>query len=112
MFRFKVEILIDEEKVIADNVYNPNTMYNYIRDMFKHYHLKEVKTDTLNHIIFTDRGTNKDMGGLASVAIDLYQTDWFPKYAVKFLWISRNRDGSISESSIFDELEDFKVKGI
>ena len=112
MFRFKVEILLNEEKIIADHEYKPETLYTYIRDMFRQYHLKEVQTETPNHIIFVDRGTNKDMAGLASAAIDLHNSDWFPKYAEKFLWISRNRDGSISKSSIFDELKDFEVKGI
>lgn len=112
MFQFKVEILIDEEKVIADKVYEPETMYEYIKDMFRQYHLKEVETDKPNHIVFTDVGTDKDMAGLALAAIDLYDMEWFKKYAVKCLWISRNRDGSISESSVFDELKDFVVKGI
>lgn len=112
MCRFKVEILIDEEKVIADDRYEPEILYKYIRDMFKRFQLCEIKTDQSNHIIFIDRGTNKDMAGLASAAVDLYNTDWFSEYAMRFLWISRNRDGSISKSSIFDELKDFEIKGI
>ena len=62
MFRFKVEIIIDEEKVVKDQLYKPKTLYKYIKDVFNYYHLKEVKGNNLNHIVFVDRGNNKDYG--------------------------------------------------
>ena len=104
MFQFKVEILIDEEKVIADKVYEPETMYEYIKDMFRQYHLKEVETDKPNHIVFTDVGTNKDMAGLASAAMDLYDMEWFKKYAKEFYWYEPNKYGKVVKINAFDEL--------
>lgn len=112
MYKFKVEILLDEEKIKKDDKYEPQVMYDYIKDMFKHFDLPEVKTNKPNHIIFTDKGSNKDMGGLASAAFDLYEMDWFKKYAVEFYWYEQNNDNTVSKSNIFDELNDFKVKGI
>lgn len=112
MYRFKVEIVIDEEKVIKDDKYEPEVMYDFIRKMFKQFELPEIKTEEPYHLIFTDNGRNKDMGGLTSAAIDLYEMDWFKKYAIGFYWYSRNSDNTISKSSIFDELNNFKVKGI
>ena len=104
MFRFKVEIIIDEEKVIKDHLYNPKTMYKYIRDMFRQYHLKEVETNAPNHIVFTDIGTNKDMAGLASAAIDLSEMDWFKKYADEFYWYEPDKYGRIIKINAFDEI--------
>ncbi len=86
MFKYKVEILLDEGKIIADYEYKPETLYKHIRDMFRQYHLKEVHTETPNHIIFVDRGKNKDMAGLACAASDLSQIDWFKKYTDEFYW--------------------------
>ena len=34
-FKYKVEIVIDEEKVINDDIYEPSEMYEFIRNMFK-----------------------------------------------------------------------------
>lgn len=104
MFRFKVEILLDEEKIVADHEYKPETLYTYIRDMFRQYHLKEVQTDTPNHIIFIDRGTNKDMAGLACAAIDLSEMDWFRKYTDEFYWYEPNKLGEIVKINAFDEI--------
>ena len=104
MFRFKVEIIIDEEKVIKDKLYKPETMYKYIRDMFGQYNLKEEETDAPNHIIFTDIGTDKDMAGLASAAIDLSKMDWFRKYADEFYWYEPDKYGRILKMNAFDEI--------
>lgn len=104
MCRFKVEILIDEEKVIKDDKYEPKDMYDCIRKMFKRFDLPEIKTDKPYHFIFTDKGGSKDMGGLASAAIDLYETDWFKKYAVEFYWYEPDKYGNIIKLNAFEEL--------
>ena len=42
-FKYKVEIVIDEEKVINDDIYEPSEMYEFIRNMFKRFDLAEIK---------------------------------------------------------------------
>ena len=100
--KYKVEIVIDEEKVINDDIYEPKEMYEFIRNMFRRFDLPEIKTDKPYHLIFTDKGRSRDMGILASNAIDLYESDWFKKYAVEFYWHSRNNDNTISKILLFD----------
>lgn len=51
-FKYKVEIVIDEEKVINDDIYDPKEMYEFIRNMFKRFDLAEIKTDKPYHFIF------------------------------------------------------------
>lgn len=111
MYRFKVEILIDEEKVIKDDKYEPKDMYDCIRKMFKRFHLPEIKTDKPYHLIFTDKGGKKDLGGLGAAVMDLYNSDWFRRYAEKFLWYERENKEFYKED-IFKELDEFEVKGI
>lgn len=55
-FKYKVEIVIDEEKVINDDIYEPSEMYEFIRNMFRRFDLPEIKTDKPYHLIFTDKG--------------------------------------------------------
>lgn len=50
-FKYKVEIVIDEEKVINDDIYDPKEMYEFIRNMFKRFDLAEIKTDKPYHLI-------------------------------------------------------------
>ena len=54
-FKYKVEIVIDEEKVINDDIYEPSEMYEFIRNMFKRFDLAEIKTDKPYHLIFADK---------------------------------------------------------
>lgn len=51
-FKYKVEIVIDEEKVINDDIYDPKEMYEFIRNMFKRFDLAEIKTDKPYYLIF------------------------------------------------------------
>lgn len=46
-FKYKVEIVIDEEKVINDDIYEPSEMYEFIRNMFRRFDLPEIKTDSV-----------------------------------------------------------------
>ena len=83
-FKYKVEIVIDEEKVINDDIYDPKEMYEYIKNMFRRFDLPEIKTDKPYHLIFTDKGRSRDYGALGRTIFDLYEYEWFKKYAVKF----------------------------
>ena len=82
-FKYKVEIVIDEEKVINDDIYDPKEMYEFIRNMFKRFDLAEIKTDKPYHLIFADKGRNRDYGALGKAMLDLYYSDWFLNYAKK-----------------------------
>ena len=79
-FKYKVEIVIDEEKVINDDIYDPKEMYEFIRNMFKRFDLAEIKTDKPYYLIFADKGRSRDYGALWRVILDLYDMDWFKNY--------------------------------
>lgn len=109
MCRFKVEILIDEEKVIKDDKYEPQDMYDCIRKMFKRFDLSEIKTDKPYHFIFTDKGRKQDYGALWRVILDLYDKNWFKRYTLKYTWYNiRN----YTCEDIMSEFDNFEVKGI
>lgn len=103
MYRFKVEIVIDEEKVIKDDKYEPQVMYDYIRDMFKQFELSEIKTEEPYHLIFTDKGGNKDLGAMGRIVFDLCDMDWFRKYATEFYWYELNIYGKPFKTDVFNE---------
>ena len=108
MYRFKVEIVIDEEKVIKDDKYEPQVMYDYIRDMFKQFELPEIKTEEPYHLIFTDKGGNKDLGAMGRIVFDLCDMDWFRKYATEFYWYELNMYGKPFKTDVFNEFYKFQ----
>ena len=85
-FKYKVEIVIDEEKVINVYIYDTKEMYEFIRNMFNRFDLAEIKTDKPYHLIFADKGRNRDYGALGKAMLDLYYSDWFLNYAKKLFW--------------------------
>lgn len=95
-YKYKVEIVIDEEKVINDDIYDPKEMYEYIKNMFRRFDLPEIKTDKPYHLIFTDKSRSRDYGALWRVILDLYDMDWFKNYAVKYFWHNKS-NGSIED---------------
>ena len=85
-FKYKVEIVIDEEKVINDDIYDPKEMYEFIRNMYKRSDLAESTTENPEHLIFADKARNRDYGALGKAMLDLYYSDWFLNYAKKLFW--------------------------
>ena len=71
-FKYKVEIVIDEEKVINDDIYEPSEMYEFIRNMFRRFDLPEIKTDKPYHLNFTDKGRSRNYEALGKAMLDLY----------------------------------------
>ena len=102
MSNFKVEILLDEEKIIRDDKYEPQAVYNCIRDSFAQFNLPEQKTEKPYHLIFTDKDRKTDYGALWRVILDLYEMDWFKRYIRKYTWYN----GKDTPEDILNDLQD------
>ena len=102
---FKVEILLDEEKIKEKGEYTPESIYKTIRKKFERFGLQEVPTED-NTIVYRDRGNSKDYGGMWRVILDLYEADWCKPYLTKCIWYSDEEYGN-GELYSEDVLENF-----
>lgn len=106
MCKFKVEILLDEDKIREVGEYKPESIYKAIRESFAGFDLPELPTED-GTLVFCDKGRNRDFGALGSIAVDLYDANWFRPYVKKFLWYN-NEAGSVED--IVKECRDFDEK--
>lgn len=86
MSNFKIKIKLSEEAIITDDKYEPEVLYQYIRDMYSRFHLPEIKSDDNTLFVFVDNGKDTDFGALMKATIDLYHSDWFKKYVIECTW--------------------------
>ena len=107
---FKVEILLDEEKIKKESEYTPESIYTAIRKNFLQFDLLEIPTND-NTIVFRDRGHRKDYGGMWKGIITITDADWCKPYLIKCMWYSDEEyeNGEIYSENVLEILSKFKV---
>ena len=99
----KVEIAFDEDKVLAEEKYDLNKMYEIIDNAFANYGI--VK---LGKGIYRDNGSKKDFGRMWCIILELLETDWFMDNASKLMWYNSNRGKNEDDFYYEDVLQGYK----
>ncbi|MCM1333740.1 MAG: hypothetical protein NC084_07155 [Bacteroides sp.] len=104
-FAQKVEIILDNEKILADDIYELNDIYRSIKDMFTQRGMHDVSQD--DKLIFISRKGEKDAYCTCGLNVNyLYDAEWARPYLKKMLWYNGNR-GSVEDAlaicSAFDK---------
>ncbi len=99
----KVEIAFDEDKVLAEEKYDLDKMYEIIDNAFAKYGI--IKLDKG---IYRDKGSNKDFGSMWCVILALSETDWFMDNVTKLMWYNSDFGENESDFSVEDVLQGFK----
>ena len=107
---FKVEILLDEEKIKERGEYTPESIYKAIRKNFTQFNLLEIPTDDKT-IVFRDRGHSGDYGGMWKGIITITDADWCKPYLIKCMWYSDEEyeNGELYSENVLEILSNFKV---
>lgn len=92
---YKVEILLDEEKIKKIGEFKVENILKAILTDFENVHLPRIET-TDGSLVFRTVNDDYDYGVMWSLIMDLYQEDWFRPYLLKYNWYSdrENDDGS------------------
>ena len=106
-YYYKVEIEIDEEKVIADHKYSLEKMYSAIRNIFIKDGLREIQ----NGKTLTFIGDNTDEHCVATNwnAVALYKKQWCKPYVKTLRWYDNTDNEEYFED--IKETIDQKYKG-
>ena len=92
----QVKIVMDEKKIIQDNEYEAESIYECVRQHFYSYNnLREVPQKKTNVIMFEDSGTEDDFGCLWAVNMELLDEDWFAKYVKLWKWYDEDGEEDI-----------------
>lgn len=88
-YRYKLEIELDDEKIIADNKYVIDSIYETIRGMFADEGIPEIKTDTHMLVFASNKTDDKELARFALIETTLIEKDWFMPYVTRFMWYDR-----------------------
>ena len=99
----KLEIKLDEQKILRHNEYKPQDIYAAINRAFSKYHfLKETCPDET--IIFHGNGNPKDYGTFGRLITTLKDKEWFIKYVTKWIWYNSDDGEDENDFSVEDVL--------
>lgn len=85
----KVEIVLDEDKIKAENKYEVELVKYNICKQFEKKNLCKMET-TDGSIVYCDSNKDEDFTCFWYVNLSLAKTPWFVRYVKKWLWF---RDG-------------------
>lgn len=78
---FKIEIIMDEEKIKKQSNYDIKDIYNAIDDVFKRYDLVKAEKG-----FYLPKGTKNDFANFWSAIFSLKKQQWFLPFVQKWIW--------------------------
>jgi hypothetical protein len=85
-WRYKLEIELDDEKILADDKYYLEDIYNAIRQMFANEGIPEIKTDSHMLVFASNKRDDKEFARFGFIEKTLISSDWFLTYVKRMTW--------------------------
>ena len=98
----KLEIKMDEDKILADQKYRVESIYQALEQAFARYKLGKTKEPD-GTLCFVGNGNPKDYGAFGCIITSLKEKAWFMDYVTKWIW--HNSDDGETE-------DDFTVEDV
>ncbi|MEG2814020.1 MAG: hypothetical protein RSA79_05400 [Oscillospiraceae bacterium] len=93
----KVEIVMDEEKILAEGKYSLEDIYFTIDELFAKKNLKKIDNG-----VYSDNGSDQDYANLWINISALRKAEWFMSNTKKWLWYNSDDGNDESDFSIED----------
>lgn len=104
-FRYKLEIELDDEKIIADNKYVIESIYDTIRGMFADEGIPEIKTNTHMLVFASNKTDDKELARFGLIETTLIEKDWFMPYVTRMMWYD-TLYGMVSQEDVIKVFKD------
>lgn len=98
----KLEIKMDEEKILAEQKYRVESIYQALEQAFSQYKLNQTK-DADGTMCFTGNGNPKDYGAFGSIITSLREKTWFMDYVTKWIWYNSD-DGENEDDFVVEDV--------
>ncbi len=85
-YRYKVEIELDDEKILREHKYDLESIYNTIRQWFNERNTDENVSNEKSLVFASSRQDDKAYGCFALIKCRLMRSEWFRPYVSKMLW--------------------------
>ena len=101
----KCEVQFDNEKIIRDDIYTPESVRKATDEMF----VDEFDLVKGENGFYYQKGSDEDYVHFMSAILSLKRLDWFMKYASKWLWFENDQDGDYGDFYVEDLLSGFRA---
>lgn len=99
----KLEIKLDEGKILADQRYKVESIYQAIEKAFLNYNLKKIQEPD-GTFCFVGNGNPKDYGAFGCIITSLKEKAWFMDYVTKWVWYNSDDGESEDDFAVEDVL--------
>lgn len=99
----KLEIKMDEAKILEEQKYRVESIYQALEQAFFQYKLNLTK-DTDGTMCFTGNGNPKDYGAFGSIITSLREKTWFMDYVTKWVWYNSDDGENEDDFAVEDVL--------
>ncbi len=106
-YRYKVEIELDEGKILQDNKYSLENVYKSVCKSFIEKGIEENRTNNNTLIFSTSREDDAAFSDVWIAIVNLIRAEWFRPYVAKLLWYNAYE----GEDYFEDTLAAFANKG-
>lgn len=110
-FLYKVEIELDDEKILADDKYYVEDIYAMIRKWFADEGIHEVENDNHMLVFASNKDDDKEFARFGLVETELMDSKWFRPYVKKFMWYNRLRGKDYKENILAEDKRYHKKYG-
>ncbi len=94
---------MDEDKIIAENKYRPEMIYQTLERAFAQFRLRQEKMPD-GTLFFYGSGNPRDYGAFGSLITTLYERTWFMEYVIKWIWYNSDNGRDETDFSVEDVL--------
>lgn len=103
----KLEIKLDDNKIIADKKYNLDSIYRVLDEAFARQGIRRTQDQdgTLYYI-----GASQKYGSFGGIITSLHEKSWFMDYVVKWLWYNSDNGEDEDDFAIDDVLYHYTKK--
>lgn len=105
----KLEIRMDEEKILAEKRYRLESIYEALEQAFSKYGLNKTQ-DTDGTMWFTGNGNPKDYGAFGSIITSLREKTWFMDYVTRWVWYNSDDGENEEDYTVEDVLYHYTKK--
>lgn len=105
----KLEIKMDENKIIADQKYQVESIYQALEQSFSRYRLNQTKEPD-GTLCFTGNGKPEDYGAFGCIITSLKEKVWFMAYVTKWIWYNSDDGENAEDFAVEDVLYHYTKK--
>lgn len=98
----KLEIKMDEAKILKENKYRIDSIYQVLEQAFSKYGLNQTRAMD-GTLCFTGNGNPRDYGAFGSIITSLREKSWFMDYVIKWVWYNSD-DGEDEDDFVVEDV--------